>query len=182
MSYFSRELETLMQEKNISNYAEMARVSGLSEALFSRAKNVGDKISFKAVRKIAAALGREPTIHARLLFARMREELTPPGGTLIKLEMAGAGEPVASPAPDYLARLPRQHEAAIRNTVAAMPFDAGFRDTILWLGNDVAPRILNSSPGTGSGRTGSGDTAHLDKSVAENVKRGDKKRRQPGRE
>lgn len=172
MSFFARELETLMAENGVANYAQLANLSGISEATFSRANKGSRQVSFALIKSIAAAIGSQPAIHARLLAARLREELLPPGGDLIEIGVLGLPPSrMGEASPDYFAKLPRLQESALLNIATAMPHDKGLRETILWLGNDIFPPP-SSVPKTDSQDTEHGDTEQLDKGAAAAVKRG----------
>lgn len=143
MSYFVRELEAVMSEHGVKSYTELSAMSGISESSFSQANAGSRRMKFSNVRTIAACLDKKPITHARLLAARLRDELTAPGGDMIAIDILGGnassmmGEAGTSPA--YYVKLPPKQETAMRNIAAAMPSEAGLRDTILWLGLEVCP-------------------------------------------
>lgn len=87
MSHFATELEALMEEKKINSAAELSKLSGVDQATISRVRSGVQQISHEDLDRISRALGPTPSIHARLLAARLREELRPPSGSRIEISL-----------------------------------------------------------------------------------------------
>jgi transcriptional regulator with XRE-family HTH domain len=93
MSYFATELEALIIEKKINSGAELSKISGVDQATLSRVRSGTQQISHQDLDKIAHTFGPSSAIHARLLAARLREELRPPGGGLIEIDVRDSEQP-----------------------------------------------------------------------------------------
>lgn len=111
MSYFATELEAVMAEKKIGSAAELSKVSGVDQATLSRVRSGAQEISHQDLDRIAAGINPGSKTHARLLAARLRDELRPPGGPLIEIELRGTDAPVLREAsPRFGTKLPPKME------------------------------------------------------------------------
>lgn len=88
MSYLATELEALIIEKE-KTAADISRESGVDQATLSRIRTRPHSIRPEALDRIALGLGPDPRIHARLLAAQLRDQLRPPGGSLIEIDVLG---------------------------------------------------------------------------------------------
>lgn len=135
MSYFSKELESIMQEKKISSAAELSRISGVDQATLSRVRYGEQQISHSDLDALAKAIDGSAQIHARMLRARLSEDLRPPGGDLIDIDIRGNVPPLKeSRGPDYVVALPAPLEKAMRSIASNVVGDQALKEIVIGLG------------------------------------------------
>ena len=96
-------------------------------------------IQFEDLNRVAAAIGPEEEIYLRLLRARLLDQCDDKRAARIMIEILGtkiSGGPIQS-ALRNLPLMPAHWETALVNIAQNMKTDAGLRETILWLGNEV---------------------------------------------
>lgn len=154
MSRFIRELEELLTEHKISSGSKVFEIAGLDKSMLSRIRAGVRRIQFIEIPRVAAAIGADDMVFLRLFRARLLEEcMDCPDNRAkrIKIEIAGSSQSrpleMREFGQDFLAKLPPDHELALRNIAANLKYDTGLRKTILWLG-EVAQRkmVANSDP------------------------------------
>lgn len=145
MSAFIRELETIFNEQKIRSGSKIFAIAGYDRSMLSRIR-AGARVQLQVIPRIAAAIGSDPLIFQRLLYARLVEECKDRRADRIRIELTDAqGGVTLHDAALPFADLPPKQASAIQNIVANLPTDAGLRQTILWLGNEVfAPETLAS--------------------------------------
>lgn len=106
MSHFATELEALMGERKITSASELSKMSGVDQATLSRVRSGVQEISHQDLDRISVGFGANAGVHARLLAARLRDELRPPGGPLIEIGVRNGQSHLKESAPNYGAKLP----------------------------------------------------------------------------
>ena len=95
MSYLSNAIEELLLENKMSA-AGLARASKITEAQISRWRSATQQwIASKDLIALAAGFNHRPETHARLLYARLQDDLVGPGSRFIGLKL----ERIPTPAP-----------------------------------------------------------------------------------
>jgi transcriptional regulator with XRE-family HTH domain len=137
MSHFARELEAVMADKRIRSGKDLADMCGVPQSTISRIRSGAQQISLDDLTKIAVGLGSAPMIHARLLRARLLEELHPPGGHLVRIDLPSyhAAEDVAAEAAVVYDKLPPKLETALRAIETRAATDPQLRRIVLNLGS-----------------------------------------------
>ena len=139
MSHFLREFEAILAENKITSGSQIFETAGFARSMLSRIR-AGGNIQFEEIPRVAAAIGPEAMIFLRLHRARLLDECTTDDrAARINIEIT-ATKYAGGPMPGALRDVPLQPahwEKALTNIIRAMPEDAGLRDTILWLGNEV---------------------------------------------
>lgn len=117
MSHFAKELEALLADKKgkIKSAAELGRLAKIDQATLSRIRYGNQKISWEDLDRVAMAVDPSPMTHAKLLRSRLMDELRPPGGDLIEIELTGARPAILKEdaPPAYLTKLPPVFEKAL---------------------------------------------------------------------
>jgi len=87
MSYLSNAIDQLLLENKMSG-ASLARSSKINEAQISRWRNANQEwISPEDLITLSAGFNHRPETHARLLYARLQDELIGPGSRFIGLSL-----------------------------------------------------------------------------------------------
>jgi len=147
MSLFVREFDKILAEgKSPRSGSRIFEIAGLDKSMLSRIRN-GAQIQYSEIARLAAAIGSDDMIFLRLLRARLQEELTDERARRISIEIADRDtDRLAEAQVDYVTRLVPEMETAMQNIARAMPKDAGLRETIRYLGNDVLAANFARSP------------------------------------
>ena len=136
MSAFIREFEAILAEENIRSGSKVFEIAGLDKSMLSRIR-AGARIQFDEIPRVAAAISSDAAAFLRLLRARMMEECVDPRAKRINVTVDDAPHYTFSEATTPYSTLPPKQASAIANIVANLPTDAGLRNTILWLGNEI---------------------------------------------
>lgn len=142
MSHFIREFEQLVASKTQLTPNRVWGLAGMDASMLSRIRKGDERqsnIQFEDLNRVAAAIGPEEEIYLRLLRARLLDQCDDKRAARIMIEILGtkiSGGPIQS-ALRNLPLMPAHWETALVNIAQNMKTDAGLRETILWLGNEV---------------------------------------------